>query len=940
MRAYIRNALFLIYYAAYACVPSLTAAAGLPQKNDLEKTRYSRMTLPNNLKVLLVSDPDFNQSAAAMDVAAGSLSDPSGVQGLAHFLEHMLFIGTKKFPEIDGFAEYVRRNGGGYNAFTAEDHTNFHFEVVHDSLEEGLHRFSQFFIAPLFDMSYVDRERNAVHSEFEKNLLVDDWRMEQLLSSFFKKGHPANHFSIGNKDSLKAADGAALLDFHGKNYFASRMSLSILGKEPLPVLEELARKYFSAIPDKKQDRISFPQDFLESKDALRILRMIPVQDRRRLVMVFEMPESVSTFSKRPGELIAFCLGHEGEGSLLSHLRNRGLATALSSGSNSDTMDYGSFVVDIALTPKGLLSYAEVLQACFSYIGLLRKEGVPDHVFDEEKTLKKLDELFRDKGEGAGRAVNLSGKMTRYPLELAEKVDFILEEKDDRLISDFISRLEPRNMICLIMARGQPADEKEPLFGTDYCYREYRGRLYRNLLNPPAVPGLHLPAKNPFLPESVEVLSERPVVLEDSAGGRLLYLQDIEFRRPQVKFFFQALQSRNSVSVEHDVKLDFYAACVREQLRETAYPAAEAGLSYGLSADLEGLTITVEGYHDAAGRLLDALLSRMRTVSVSEETFAGIKDQLLRDLRNFPKIQAYEAARQLARGIRWKYWHSPEERLAAAEKLSLADLKSFPEDLRRHNFVRGLVHGNIGTEAARKAFASVRKALQAGSITEEKGFSQRYRAWKPGEPCLYGRELEGNNSCMHRQYYLGKDAPKTRAAARLIGNFVSQPFFTEMRTEQQLGYVVWAAVSNDRHNCHLFFVIQSEAYGPEELSGRAEKFIATLPGRLGALADVEFRRMKAAEAETLKERPKSIPERASRLAELSFQLDNDYDRVAEELRALEKISKEEVLAALNEALAPATRRMSELRLFAKGRSPEKAQKNSPALKDIRSPENYE
>ena len=70
--------------------------------------QYRKIVLENELKVILVSDDKYNKSAASMNVLAGSLSDPEEYQGLAHFLEHMLFLGTEKFPDVEGYSLYLQ----------------------------------------------------------------------------------------------------------------------------------------------------------------------------------------------------------------------------------------------------------------------------------------------------------------------------------------------------------------------------------------------------------------------------------------------------------------------------------------------------------------------------------------------------------------------------------------------------------------------------------------------------------------------------------------------------------------------------------------------------------------------------------------------------------------------------------------------------------------
>ena len=134
------------------------------------------------MKVILLSDPGLNKSSASVAVGAGSLQDPAGRQGLAHFLEHMLFLGTEKYPDEAEYSKFLTGNGGYSNAYTQQDHTNYHFEIRHEAFEGALDRFSQFFIAPLFDPRFTEREMNAVNSEFQKNSENDAWRLNQLRS--------------------------------------------------------------------------------------------------------------------------------------------------------------------------------------------------------------------------------------------------------------------------------------------------------------------------------------------------------------------------------------------------------------------------------------------------------------------------------------------------------------------------------------------------------------------------------------------------------------------------------------------------------------------------------------------------------------------------------------------------------------------------------------
>ncbi|CAN4107215.1 unnamed protein product [Withania somnifera] len=133
-------------------------------KPRIDKRDYRRIVLPNNLEILLISDTETDKCAASMNVCVGAFSDPEGLEGLAHFLEHMLFYASEKYPIEDSYSKYITENGGSTNAFTSSKDTNYYFEVNADGFDEALDRFAQFFIKPLMSADATTREIKAVDS--------------------------------------------------------------------------------------------------------------------------------------------------------------------------------------------------------------------------------------------------------------------------------------------------------------------------------------------------------------------------------------------------------------------------------------------------------------------------------------------------------------------------------------------------------------------------------------------------------------------------------------------------------------------------------------------------------------------------------------------------------------------------------------------------------
>ena len=203
-----------------------------PRKSPNDRRGYRYLTLNNQLRVLLVSDPDTDKSAAALSVYRGSFHEPDSHPGLAHFLEHMLFIGTEKYPEVDSFQQYITANGGSSNAYTALDHTNYFFDIKNSGLSEGLDRFGHFFIDPLLSEEYVEREKNAVHSEYQMQIKDDGWRGYMVSKQALNPEHLGHRFTIGSLDTLGGDVKTALDVWFDNNYSADQMGLWFSARIP------------------------------------------------------------------------------------------------------------------------------------------------------------------------------------------------------------------------------------------------------------------------------------------------------------------------------------------------------------------------------------------------------------------------------------------------------------------------------------------------------------------------------------------------------------------------------------------------------------------------------------------------------------------------------------------------------------------------------------
>lgn len=209
-----------------------------------DTTRH--LTLANGLQLTLRHAPRLKRSAAALRVHAGSHDAPTAWPGLAHFLEHLFFLGTARFPLEDGLMRYVQGLGGQVNASTRERTTDFFFEVPPAALAGGLERLCQMLAEPDLGIERQRREREVIHAEFIAWSRNPQAQRQFALLQSVGGDHPLSGFHAGNRYSLVLGDKAfqqALTGFHQRFYQGSQITLSLCGPQSLDELEQLGRHY-------------------------------------------------------------------------------------------------------------------------------------------------------------------------------------------------------------------------------------------------------------------------------------------------------------------------------------------------------------------------------------------------------------------------------------------------------------------------------------------------------------------------------------------------------------------------------------------------------------------------------------------------------------------------------------------------------------------------
>jgi insulysin len=220
------------------------------QHFDIDKAindnrNMSGIILKNGIKIILISDNDINKSVCSVGVGAGYLHDE--YEGTAHFLEHLLFMGSEKYPEQNEYTSYIQTCGGSFNAFTADYMTLYYLELDTSFFKKGVEMLSWFFKKPILDMKFINSEREIINSEHEKNILDDIWIMDDVFKSFFKSGSKYKKFGTGNNESLQGITKDDIFKFYHKYYKSDNLYVCIVDSKPIDQMVDEYVVFFDSI---------------------------------------------------------------------------------------------------------------------------------------------------------------------------------------------------------------------------------------------------------------------------------------------------------------------------------------------------------------------------------------------------------------------------------------------------------------------------------------------------------------------------------------------------------------------------------------------------------------------------------------------------------------------------------------------------------------------
>lgn len=872
---------------------------------------YRYLTLDNELPVLLISDENADHGAASLDVHVGSLQDPTHRPGLAHFLEHMLFLGTKTYPTAGDYQSYISQHGGSHNAFTAAEHTNYFFQVNAQHLKGALDRFSRFFYEPLFTEEYVQREKNAVHSEYQSKYQDDYRRIQYVGKAITNTKHPASQFGTGSLDTLSDTQETKvrddLLAFYARYYSANLMTLVIYGPQSLDELEEWSKQLFSPIQNKNAKVEPYPQTLYP--DLPKDVKIKPVKDILNLSFVFPLQDAVKDYNRKPTQYIGHLLGHEGEGSLLAWLKQKGWAEALGAGTGNVMSNNSTLQVNISLTQTGLHHIDEISAQLFAYIELIKQQGIQQWIFEEEKQLSHLQFTFAPGQSPASLVQSLSMNMHEYEVQDILQGPYLWQEFDRQRIETLLNKLTPDNVIRTLVAPDVQTNQIEKWFAAPYAVEPLSKAKQQAWYNTELAQGLHLPKPNPFIPQHIGILphsqATNPTPLPAENGIQLWHLQDTAFNNPQSSIFINLRSDLVKQSAHNQVMLDAWISLLNDHLNSFSYPALLAGQEYSLYGHMRGLGIRLYGYRDKQDVILEKIAKELTAFKANQQQWQQTQQELIRAYENSLKQKPYERAiAELSQKLIQPSFNE-DAKLSAIHQAKLDDVLEFSNQFFDELEVVVLGHGNIDQSQLLSAIQPIKHIIMQHSHTVS--VPRKLVTQLPEQLTAQAITAQHSDNAMTWYIQAKTNTLEERANMGLLGQIVRAPYYTYMRTEQKHGYIVFATPYPMLDQGGLAFIVQSPNTQSQILFEESHGFLTNYVEHIRNMSDDDFRAHRDGLINNLLKKPLNLKEKTGTFWKEIDRENHDFDTQQTLADFIGQLNQEQVANYLEQhVLAPSSK----------------------------------
>ena len=313
--------------------------------------------LANGLRVVTTPLLTAQSVSANLFVGTGSRAEERRLQGLAHFLEHMVFKGSQQRPSAMAIAEAIEGAGGIFNAHTTKELTCFWNHLPFEKLELAVDVLADMLLHPLLDSAEIDRERSVVQQEIRGNRDQPGIWVSELLGQAIFGDQPMGWSTTGNEETVASLQRQDFLDYLDAWYVPANLVVSVAGNVSHADVLALARRYFDELPAKASPSFAPVNSDLSAQRVAAEAR--PITQTNVSIGLLAFPRKDP--DRYPLMVLNNLLGRGMSCRLFKEVRERrGLAYSVGS-SVSLFLDTGVLVISAGVAPEKLREAVTVIR---------------------------------------------------------------------------------------------------------------------------------------------------------------------------------------------------------------------------------------------------------------------------------------------------------------------------------------------------------------------------------------------------------------------------------------------------------------------------------------------------------------------------------------------------------------------------------------------------
>lgn len=605
-----------------------------------------------------------------------------------------------------------------------------------------------------------------------------------------------------------------------------------------------------------------------------IIHYVPALPRKVLRVEFRIDNNSAKFRSKTDELITYLIGNRSPGTLSDWLQKQGLVEGISA--NSDPIvngNSGVLAISASLTDKGLANRDQVVAAIFSYLNLLREKGIDKQYFDELANVLDIDFRYPSITRDMDYVEWLADTMIRVPVEHTLDAVNIADRYDAKAVKERLAMMTPQNARIWYISPKEPHNKTAYFVDAPYQVDKISEQTFADWQQKAANIALSLPELNPYIPDDFSLIKsekkyDHPELIVDESNLRVVYAPSRYFSsepKADVSLILRNPKAMDSARNQVMFALNDYLAGLA--LDQLSNQASVGGISFSTNAN-NGLMVNANGYTQRLPQLFQALLEGYFSYTATEDQLEQAKSWYNQMMDSAEKGKAFEQAIMPAQMLSQVPYFSRDERRKILPSITLKEVLAYRDALKSGARPEFMVIGNMTEDQATTLARDVQKQLGADG---SEWCRNKDVVVDKKQSVIFEKAGNSTDSALAAVFVpTGYDEYTSSAYSSLLGQIVQPWFYNQLRTEEQLGYAVFAFPMSVGRQWGMGFLLQSNDKQPSFLWERYKAFFPTAEAKLRAMKPDEFAQIQQAVITQMLQAPQTLGEEASKLSK-------DFDR---------------------------------------------------------------